>query len=165
VARTKTKAGGEKVRYKYIFAGRAHQPITKISELRGWGDNLGFYAYLKNKWTPIGDGQLCLIPGSRGHVHTDATGLEDEFRDKGHGIHLYFALIRAAKEIGAKRVYSGHSLNQHSGPMWCTKLREFFDVRGPKDKKSCSCKCRNCRRKWGRYYIDLTKLKLRSIPL
>jgi len=164
VARTKTKAGGEKVRYKYIFAGRFHEPITQLSGLHAWNSVLGLYAFLNKKWVPVGDAQLHRIQGHSGYVHTDAVGLKDEFRDKGHGTHLYFALIRAAKKIGAKRIYSARSLNQNSGPMWCIKLREFFKVRGPKAKKQCSCKCRRCRKAWGRYYIDLTKISLRSIP-
>jgi GNAT superfamily N-acetyltransferase len=165
VARAKTKAGGEKVRYKYIFAGRQHQPITKLAEVKGWRNILGLFAKLKDKWVPVGDGELMRLSGSSTDVHTDAVGLDDGYRRRGHGVHLYFALIRAAKQIGARRIYSSRSLNRYSGNMWCNKLREFFDVRGPKAKKSCSCKCRNCRRKWGRYYIDLTKLKLRSLPL
>ena len=165
MARAKTKASHKKVRYKYIFAGRAHEPITKLNELRGWRSVLGLFAFLGNKWTPIGDAELHRLSGYGGYVHTDATVLEDKFRNKGHGIHLYLALIHAAKKIGANRIYSSRILNQNSGPMWCTKLREFYEVRGPKAKKKCSCGCRRCLRQWGRYYIDLTKLNLRSMPI
>jgi GNAT superfamily N-acetyltransferase len=164
LARTKEKAGSEKVRYKYIFAGRQHQPITKLSEVKGWRSVLGLFAKLKNRWVPIGDAEILRLSGSSVDVHTDAVGLDDDYRKQGHGIHLYFALIRAAKQIGARRIYSSRSLNRYSGNMWCNKLRKFFDVVGPKEQKTCKCGCRACRRKWGRYYIDLTKLSLRSIP-
>jgi GNAT superfamily N-acetyltransferase len=164
VARAKTKAGAEKVRYKYIFANRKHQPITKLNEVKGWRSVLGLFADIESEWVGIGDAELCRISGSSADVHTDAVGLDDGYRRKGHGIHLYFALIRAAKRVGARRIYSSKSLNKYSGNMWCNKLREFFEVRGPKEHKKCSCGCRACRRRWGRYYIDLTKISLRSIP-
>jgi GNAT superfamily N-acetyltransferase len=164
MAGTKTKAGAEKVRYKYIFAGRQHQPITKLSEVKGWRSVLGLFANIKSKWVGVGDAELLRVSGSSTDVHTDAVGLDDSYRRKGHGIHLYFALIHAAKKIGARRIYSSRHLNQYSGNMWCNKLREFFDVVGPKERKKCNCGCRACRRKWGRYHIDLTKISLRSIP-
>jgi N-acetylglutamate synthase-like GNAT family acetyltransferase len=167
VARTKAKAGGKKVRYQHIFATREHWRIENIRQLKtGWNDNIvGFYAGRRGDWRNIGSGELRLTDTKRKYVQTDSMGLHDDAREKGHGIHLYFAMIHSAKRIGAHRIYSSRHLNEHSGNMWCNKLREFFDVRGPKDKKPCNCKCRNCRRKWGRYYIDLTKLKLRSLPL
>ena len=165
MARAKTKASHKKVRYKYIFADRSHEPITKLSEVHEWRSTLGLFAFLRNKWIPVGRAELCRLSGCGGYVHTDATELDDKFRNKGHGIHLYLALIHAAKKIGANRIYSSRSLNQNSGPMWCIKLREFYKVRGPKAKKKCSCGCRRCMRQWGRYYIDLTKLNLRSMPL
>ena len=168
MARTKTKAGSKKVRYSYIFASREHQLITKIGSPKGWRDNtLGLFIPSKNAGHfAIGSGELRIAGGTlrRKYVHTDAMGLNDDMRNKGHGIHLYFAMIHAAKKIGAKRIYSSMALNNHSGNMWCNKLREFFNVRGPKKKRSCNCKCRRCSRQWGRYYIDLTKLSLRSIP-
>jgi len=161
LARTEKKTGGKKIRYTYIFATNQHQLITKFSELKGWGSNcLGFF--LNGK--AIGHGELQRISGKYKYVHTDAMGLNDDMRRKGHGIHLYFAMIRTAKKLGADRIYSSRNLNKYSGNMWCNKLREFFEVLGPKKKKSCSCKCRRCRYQWGRYYINLTKLSFRSIP-
>jgi hypothetical protein len=165
MAGTKTKTVGKKVRYSYCFAAREHWHITKLSQLKGWSQNvLGLFIPDGKGLQSIGGGELRLINLKRKYVHTDGVGLNNDMRRKGHGIHLYFALIRAAKNIGASRIYSSKSLNNFSGNMWCNKLREFFDVQGPKAKKSCSCKCRRCRRQWGRYYIDLTKISLRSIP-
>lgn len=165
VAGAKKKTSGKKVRYKYIFADHYHNPITDFSELDSWRSVLGLYAKIGPKWVPVGDGSLQRAgPPGLYCVNTDAVGLDKKFLKKGHGIHLYFALIRAAKEIGAKKIYSSRSLNHNSGPMWCNKLRKFFKVHGPKAKRRCSCKCRRCRTAWGRFYIDLTKISLKDIP-
>jgi len=169
VAGTKKKTGTEKVRYNAIFAAREHWVIEKFSELKShrWDSPvLGLFISDKKKWVSIGSGELRVQSSTNKYVHTDGVGLNDDMREKGHGIHLYFALIRAAKKVGARRIYSSRSLNKYSGNMWCNKLREFFDVQGPKSqaKKACNCGCRACRRRWGRYYIDLTKISLRSIP-
>ncbi len=154
--------------YYYIFATPTHWRIENLIQLkrRGWDYNtLGFYIRHKDRtWTEIGAGELRLMSLKKKFVHTDGVSLNEDRRRKGHGIHLYFALIRAAKVIGAKRIYSAKRLNKFSGNMWCNKLREFFDVRGPKERKTCSCRCSQCKRRWGRYYIDLTKIALKDIP-
>jgi len=151
-------------KYHYIFATATHRKIKSFAQVAAakWhGQTLGFFL----GDTELGSGELCLSHRKKKYLHTDATGLNDNQRRKGHGIHLYFALIRAAKFIGARRLYSGRRLNKYSGNMWCNKLRKFFEVVGPKKKKPCSCRCRNCKNQWGRYYIDLTKIKLRDIPI
>ena len=164
MARTKTKAGSKKVRYNAIFAAREHGLIKNFNQLENWRNTLGLFVRGRDNWTSIGSGELMVVSRRRRYVHTESIGLNDNMRRKGHGIHLYFAMIRAAKSIGAQRIYSSRSLNKYSGNMWCNKLREFFDVQGPREAKKCKCGCRACRRRWGRYYIDLTKLSLRSIP-
>jgi len=158
-----------KLKYDYVFATKEHWKIEKFEQLykQGrWGDwcVLGFYLKDRKGWISIGSGELRLKSRKWKDVHTEAVGLFDDARRKGHGIHLYFALIRAAKSIGARRIYSSQSLNKFSGNMWCNKLREFFNVVGPKARKLCSCRCRRCQRQWGQYYIDLTKISLRNIP-
>ncbi len=157
-----------KPHYHYVFATKTHRRIERFSQVaKRWGGDsvLGFFMRDgRGTSTELGSGEICLSHRKKKYVHTDAVGLNDDMREKGHGIHLYFALIRAAKSIGAKRIYSARRLNKHSGNMWCNKLREVFNVIGPK-QRICKCRCRNCTRQWGRYYIDLTKLKLKDIPV
>jgi len=157
--------------YHYVFATSTHRRIEKFNQLKRktWSDGsnvLGFFMRdNKGTSTELGSGELRLSSRKKKFVHTEAVGLNDDMRRKGHGIHLYFALIRAAKLIGARRVFSSRRLNKYSGNMWCNKLREVFDVVGPKKRKPCPCHCRGCCNGWGRYYIDLTKLNLKDIPV
>ncbi len=155
-------------KYLYVFATATHRKIEYFHQIvkKGWGGSvLGFYMRdERGTLTELGSGELCLSHRTKKYLYTEAIGLNDDMRRKGHGIHLYFALIRAAKSIGARRLYSSERLNKYSGNMWCNKLREFFDVVGPKQKKPCRCRCHSCKRQWGRYYIDLTKVELKDIP-
>ena len=146
-------------KYTSLFANEYHEKVRSLSELKRWsGPTLALFC----NGRAIGIGDLRPKDKAKKHVHTEAVALKDEFRRKGHGVHLYFALIRAAKQLGATRIYSSKTLNKFSGRMWQEKLGQFFEVKhsGPR----CKCKCRNCRYKRGWHYIDLTKVSLRSIP-
>lgn len=164
--RTRVSALMAKPSYYYILATDTHKPIKSLKDMTRWRNTLGFFFRDSDRnLIALGGADLSWENRPQKYLHTGGVALNEQFRKKGHGIHLYFALIRAAKELGAKRLYSDTRLNKHSGRMWCVKLREFFEVRGPKQpKKACRCGCRACRKRWGRYYIDLTKISLRSIP-
>lgn len=154
-------------KYQYIFATGAHDPICSLKDLRGssWENTLGLFILKAGKVFSVGDGRLEWENHPKKYLHTESVGLHDKYRKQGHGIHLYFALIHCAKMLGATRVYSSRHLNKYSGRMWSEKLREFFDVKGPrKPKATCRCGCRSCRRRFGRYYIDLQNLNLRDLP-
>ena len=146
-------------KYKSILANRGHVRITKVKDLNKscWdGSVMGFFLIRYGKPVLIGSGTLCRM--NKNSVHTESMGLDKGWRRKGHGIELYLAIIEEARRIGAKRIYSSKRLNNNSGPMWNQKLREHFDVVGPKKMKRpvcCRCGCRGCRKGWGRYYIDL----------
>ncbi len=160
--------GDEKQKYFYIHANESHKPIEKFTDMdrHSWQNTIGFFMRRRGKLVELGYGRLEFSNKVHKYLHTESMGLLDKYRNQGHGIHLYFAVIYEAKRLGARRIYSSHSLNKYSGRMWCNKLREYFDVHGPKARKkgNCQCGCRNCKRRWGRYYIDLTKINLKEMP-
>lgn len=140
-------------KYNYFFASDRHQTIRNLRDLRAAGrynNKLGLF--LNGK--AIGDGSLLILRPGNGHcVQTEYVGLSKRYKKKGHGIHLYLALIHAAKKIGAERIYSSLHLNKHSRRMWSEKLPKLFDV---KEQKTRS-RCRRCghQKRVLRYYIIL----------
>lgn len=141
-------------KYTFVFATDRHEKIRTLSELkahRHHDPKLGLW--LNGK--AIGEGTLLPL-GNKRSVHTEWTSLDKEHRRKGHGIHLYFALITAAKKIGATRIYSSTNLNARSRRMWSEKLRKFYDIREFKGRRKCRrCGCTN--RRALQYYIVLRK--------
>lgn len=133
-----------KRQYTSIFAGVQHQRIRTFEDCHRW-PTLGLFC----NDVPVGDGQLRIINSARKYLQTDSVGLLKEFRRKGHGLPLYFALIRTAKKVGAKRLYSSHSLNKYSRKMWGEKLPKFFKVHR-------ICGCKHCFH-GARFYIQFDK--------
>ena len=142
-----------KRKYRAIFANDGHEPIRTWEEfLVAGGYNASLGLFLDGKL--IGYGQLFkLYKKGLKAVHTCSVYLHEEYRNQGHGLPLYFELIRAAKKIGADRIYSDHRLNRYSRRMWSQKLPQHFQVVAPKGKPRCS-KCRHCQRS-SRFYINL----------
>lgn len=139
--------------YEYVFATRsAHDTISTLEELKisgDWSASLGLF------WngTAIGSGELCKLSWRKKHLHTDDVRLMRKYRNKGHGIALYMALILCAKNLGAKRIYSSRSLNIFSSRMWKEKLGKV----GYKVKKvgrECSHPCSHCDHH-PQYFIEL----------
>jgi len=105
----------------------------------------------------IGHGTLdrVSIGKKRKWVHTEATEIYRKFRRKGHGIHLYIALVETARAIGATRIQSSRSLNRYSRRMWQEKLAKVYPVKMSKSNRPC----RRCGHKpsWNFFYINLEK--------
>lgn len=139
-----------KRRYSSIFADTRHKNIETMRDLRTTGyacTELGFY--LNGKSIGCGD----LRPCDKDCVYTEGVRLDKGHRRKGHGIHLYHALIRTAKKLGARRIYSSFRLNQFSRRMWAEKLPELYKVEQSKHRRKCHrCGFRNLR---SRYWIEL----------
>lgn len=134
--------------YTSIFADRHHQVITSISKLSQWGTGL----VLIYKGIPVGDGELVRV-GNK-NLHTTSVSMFNKFRQKGHGIHLYHALIAQAMSLGAKRLYSDQTLNKFSSRMWSVKLPEAgYIVKKQIHSKVCQCGDKHTCTK--RYYIEL----------
>lgn len=142
----------QKRRYRSVFANEGHSPI------RTWEDFLEADPYcsaigLFLNGRHIGNGQLYKLrkKGLKA-VHTCSVWLKDEYRNQGHGLPLYFAMIRAACRIGADRIYSDYRLNKYSRRMWSEKLSAYFKVVKPR-KPKCT-RCNHCLRA-ARFYIEL----------
>jgi GNAT superfamily N-acetyltransferase len=139
-----------KLRYRYIFATWDHEPITTLRQLRSYKYHARLGLFLGK--TCIGSGELFPMGPS---VHTEAVEIKPKYRSKGHGIALYLSLIRAAKRLGAQRIYSSMHLNKRSRHMWTVTLPRFFDVSVSRKKVWCR-RCRNSAMR-ERYFIKLTK--------
>lgn len=137
-------------KYTYVFATLRHQPVRTLTALKKtgrWNAKLGFYC----NGQVIGEAHL--LPLKNGDVHTEGVGLDDGFRNKGHGLPLYQTLIRLAKRLGARRIYSSHRLNRKSRRMWSEKLAAIYHVEAAKTNRRCrrcGCKCAKIR-----YFIRL----------
>ena len=147
-----------KNKYSYIFADEYHQNIRTLEELTSKWDILSLF-FNENA---LGKAYLRLLSKRYKTLQTECVELKDEYRYKGHGIHLYFALIRAAKNLGATKIQSSRYLNRFSRKMWKIKLAKYFDVTA---EIGCNCKCWRCRKNGGYYSIDLTGLELKNIPI
>lgn len=135
-------------KYTSVFAQENHLSIGSVSEIKKGYSSSSLFLFLNGK-TEIGSGYLYRFGNNS--VNTDGVALRRGYRKKGHGIHLYFALIEAAKKIGATRIYSSTRLNKFSRRMWNVKLRKFFTVR---ELQVCKNACVHCKKK-NRYWIDL----------
>lgn len=139
-------------KYTYIFAhGETHALITDLKEMRKhdlWEVRLGLFC----NGIPVGTGRFSKENWKKKYIHTESCYLSKNCRRKGHGIQLYMALIKCAKELGAVRLYSSHNLNKFSRRMWKTKLSRYgFEVH---TINSCRKACKHCSRS-ERYYINL----------
>lgn len=140
-------------KYTSIFATAEHKLITSIKDVKGrWSyHTMGFFL----NGEAIGHGSLNLISKRRKIFETSATEIFKKFRNKGHGIHLYIALIETARSIGAKQIQSDNTLNQFSRRMWQEKLAKIYPVKIRKTRRPCShCDQDGLRRKY--FYIELT---------
>jgi GNAT superfamily N-acetyltransferase len=137
-------------------------PVTQLSQFKRWSSFvMGFFL----NGRPIGSG--CL--GKPGRylrkklkvvlqcaLQTEDVRLEKSYRNKGHGIHLYKALIETARSIGAIRIYSSATLNDKSRRMWAEKLPRIYKVNVIHTRRPCySCGNRTTRIEG--YYIDFTE--------
>lgn len=140
-------------KYSYIYATTdEHAQITTLEQLKRVGTWQVYMGFFCND-IAIGHGRLVRVNWRKKHVHTTNMELGRKWRNKGHGIALYIAIITCAKKLGAKRLYSDNSLNKFSTRMWRLKLKRYgFDVKV--EGKECSRPCQHCR-KHARYYIDL----------
>jgi hypothetical protein len=139
--------------YSSIFATSLHEPINSIDDLKKYSyDTMGFF--LNGK--PIGNGCLSLTKKRAKILQTSSTEIFKKHRFKGHGIHLYIALIETARSIGARQIQSDTSLNKYSKRMWSEKLPKIYPVKIRKTLQPCThCDRGGLRRKY--FYIDLTK--------
>ena len=140
-------------KYTSIFATPEHKLITSTRELTRWDNVLGFF--LNGK--VIGSGRIEKFrKRNQKIVNTSSTEIFKKYRNKGHGIELYKALIETARKIGAKQIRSDMSLNKFSERMWRDKLSKIYPVKLCKTRKEChNCQSTHLRRKY--YYIDLVK--------
>lgn len=133
--------------YTSILADECHAPVSlQYFQKSKWAfATMGFFC----NGICIGSGEL----GAKSKIslHTDNTRLIKGFRNKGHGIELYMALIDHARRLGATRIYSSSNLNKHSRRMWRDKLSKLYDVKKVND---CKCKCKRCMKE-EQYYICL----------
>lgn len=142
-------------KYKSVLATEGHNPIKSMSQFGSW-DRFSMGFFLNDK--VVGGGDLLrvrYVPAKKKTcLQTESTFLNKKFRRKGHGIHLYHALIKHARKVGAERIYSSRTLNRYSRRMWSEKLKNFYDVCEVKSNRKChDCGCK-CRRVIG-YYIVL----------
>ena len=144
-------------KYTSIFASHRHTPIHTMKQFKGLRSREASLTLFCNN-TMVGSGGLILQGPTT--LHTEYVGLDKGFRRKGHGIHLYFALIDTAKKIGATRIYSSSNLNKFSRRMWAEKLRGYFEVKEFRSRKRCrrcGCRCNGNKKRPTQYYIDLRK--------
>jgi hypothetical protein len=139
--------------YSYIYATTdEHAQITSLQQLRRvgtWQVYMGFFL----NGVAIGHSRLEKVNWRKKHLHTTNMELGIKWRNKGHGIALYTAIIQLAKSLGVKRLYSDRRLNKFSSRMWKEKLKRYgYDVKISGGE--CSRPCAHCR-KHARYYIDL----------
>lgn len=147
----------KKLKYSSILATGRHEPITKLSQFRKYSEyEMGFFLNGKT----IGHARLervSYVSSKRTTcLQTESMSLDKKYRRKGHGIHLYLAIISHARRVGAVRIYSSRNLNKHSRRMWSTKLKKFFDVREVVLRKPCH-ECGSKERRVVGYYIQLRK--------
>ena len=140
-------------RYEYLFASNDyHEQITSLKQLRKirtWNAYMGLFC----NGVAVGHGRLGTENWRKKHLHTTNMELGIKWRNKGHGIALYTAIIQLAKSLGVKRLYSDRSLNKFSTRMWKEKLKRYgYDVKISGGE--CSRPCAHCRKR-ARYYIDL----------
>jgi GNAT superfamily N-acetyltransferase len=137
--------------YTWILAdNETHKKTETLADIPNNYPNPTLGLYCNGK--AIGTGRLCMKDRAKKHVNTSGTEIFKRYRNKGHGIELYKALIAEAKRLGAIRIYSDDSLNKFSRRMWKTKLsRVGFKV---KSIGGCKNPCSHCRAS-ERFYIDL----------
>ena len=138
--------------YSWIYANtETHAPIISLKSLKRvdmWDFRLGLYYRGK----AIGTGRFEFYNKTKKWLHTESVRLNKGFRRKGHGIHLYIALIECARSLGAKRLYSSSNLNRYSSRMWETKLERYGIA--VNHFGGCRRPCRHCRKR-ARHYIEL----------
>ena len=138
-------------KYTSIFATPEHKLITSTRELTRYDNVLGFF--LNGK--VIGSGRIeTFRKHNRKIVNTSSTEIFKKYRNKGHGIELYKALIETARKIGAKQIRSDMSLNKFSERRWRDKLSKIYPVKVRRTIKPCSC-CDSTRPRRKYYYINL----------
>jgi len=138
--------------YSYIFASsETHEDINNLEDFKRVGDysnGLGLFY----RGICVGKGTLVFENRKKKYLHTEYTRIHAKYRNRGHGVHLYLALIDAARRLGAKRLYASQGLNKLSRRMWSEKLDkvgvEVMITRG------CRKACKHCDRK-PRYYVEL----------
>src|SRR5579859_1382767 len=147
----KTSQNGK---YKSVLATEAHKPVSSMNMFRRY-DRFAMGFYLKDE--VIGGGELMRVRyvahKKKTSLQTESVSLNKEFREKGHGIHLYRHLIAHAKACGAERIYSSRNLNKYSRRMWSEKLSKLFIV-VPVKRKCRECGG-TCAVKPAGYYIQL----------
>jgi hypothetical protein len=140
-------------KYTSIFATPEHFPITSIKQMKRWDNVMGFFL----NGEAIGTGRLEKVKNGREKIlRTSSTEIFKKFRNKGHGVPLYLALIETARQLGATRIQSDTSLNKFSKRMWREKLAKIYTVRERKTRVPCNC-CDRGGLRWKFYWIDLTK--------
>ena len=123
-------------KYTSIFATPEHKPITSTRELTQYDNMLGFFL----NGEVIGSGRIEKVRKRNPNiVNTTSTEILKKYRNKGHGIELYKALIETARNIGVKQIRSDMSLNKFSERMWRDKLSKIYPVKVRKTTKPCSC--------------------------
>lgn len=125
-------------KYKSVLATQAHNPVTEMKHFGPWESfEMGFYLGKE----VIGGGELKrvrYVPGKkRTCLQTESISLNEEYRRKGHGIHMYRAFIETARKCGAERIYSSRSLNKFSRRMWAEKLAKIYNVQ-PYKRHTCT---------------------------
>jgi GNAT superfamily N-acetyltransferase len=137
-------------KYSSIFATPEHKLITSTRELNRWDNLLGFF--LNGK--VIGSGRIEKFrKRNQKIVNTSSTEIFKKYRNKGHGIELYKALIETARKIGAKQIRSDTNLNKFSERMWRDKLSKIYPVKLCRTRKPCSC-CDSTQPRRKYYYIN-----------
>lgn len=130
-----------------VFRGR---PAKKLTDIQPGYAGLKIYLWCNGVY--VGTGTLRRY-GSNA-LSTGSVWLENKHRRKGHGIVLYQAFIRAARRLGAVKLYSDRTLNKFSRRMWIKKLAQFYNTH---EVKLCKSACKHCSRKTRRFYIVLNK--------
>jgi GNAT superfamily N-acetyltransferase len=139
-------------KYTSIFAGTEHQPITSMKQMNRYDNVLGFYL----NGQVIGTGRLerRRRRARGGVVNTSSTEIFKKYRNKGHGIHLYIALIETARRLGAKQIRSDTALNKFSRRMWKEKLAKIYPVKVRNTRRECDyCETTGPHRVY--FYINL----------
>jgi GNAT superfamily N-acetyltransferase len=139
-------------KYTSIFATQEHKPIYSFKDLTLYDNVLGLF--LNGK--VIGTGRLETRRRNKRYrvISTSSTEIFKKYRNKGHGIRLYIALIEAARRIGARQIRSDMTLNNFSERMWNEKLAKIYPVQVRNTRQACHC-CQNTRPHRKYYYINL----------
>jgi hypothetical protein len=146
-------------KYSSTFATYEHKPIITLKDLGRYDNHLGFF--LNGKAIGHGDLNQVSIGKKRKILSTSGTEIFKKYRRKGHGIHLYIALIETARLLGATQIRSDTSLNKLSRRMWEEKLSKIYPVKMARTK----IPCRRCGHTpgWKYFYINLTRRKLNGM--